>query len=735
MAFKDIDARLKNTGNVFSAIKKAVDVSGFKALAGNESYSDFKSALGNVAGLESNDLSSVLGNMKAGQYDAFRSSMARKAVPAAEMAYFEEAGKALAQFAGMEGFSLQNEKGSEQDIKAANLTLNAQSHLQTEAAEALFATITVKYEDEGAMLKVRAAGLGSYAYGNSAWQSASELRPIFGLLRTGDMFKDEVLALYPVFPSDSSSENRILFAPETLIAAKDANYPEHDAYGRDNHKTQYLKVPTTIPNFLGLCQAPGQRAWTTTDEIESNSIQAKSLAVQAKLGAGAGTDVAFFIPTASMSNNTFGPTTTAQSSDDRGINMHIRHLPGFSVVDKDGLPVGETLFADFKTAGYEPLLNVSFSGNFQRQGNELRLNAGTAEVAALRQIVTGELVTIGKATPAQRTLIRTLQDGRVTAAELTSNVTNISRGNFGYRIEVFDADKRLSVRRNSPVSVKYPITKEDTNQNSLDYAIQQMSVVINNQCSKKAFDVAQEHLKYITSIDGAPVVGNNQGSNVLAGQHYVAATAVNRSMKLRDVVSVPSNLEVFDAVSAALLNEISDITAALNTKSGLAAIAEYGGADAPEWTVVVHQNLARFLMRSGDARTLGQKQTLNIKETNFDSQIGQLIIVPKNNSTSEFINPLGGIGVCISKENIVVQGNVTREQQEYGVVMTLPTYRHWALNPIIGTLTVEDASEFLGDEGLLTKLAKQRVEVEGLAGALAALTAATIDNKPVVPNP
>lgn len=722
MAYKQMDARVKQGGNTFSAIKAAINASGFSALAGTESFDSFKSSLGNIAGVESAVLTQVLGGMKATQFDAFHAAMNRSEVPQAEMGYFEEASRALAQFQGMEGFSLQNTKGSEQDIKAANLTLNAQSHLQTPAAEAMFATITVKYEDEGAMLKVRAAGLGSYAYGNSAWQSASELRPIFGLLRTGDMFKDEVLALYPVYPSDASSDLRLLFAPESLVAPSDANYPEHDAYGRDNHKTQFLKVPSTIPNFLGLCQAPGQRPWTTTDEIESNGIQAKTLAISGKLGAA---DVSFFIPTASMSNNTFGPTTTGQSSDDRGLVMHLRNLPGFSVQDKDGLQVGETLFADFKTAGYEPLLNVSFSGNFQRQGNELRLNAGTAEVHALRSIATGELVTLGKATAEQKTLIRTLTNAMVVAAELTANVTNISRGNFGYRIEVFDADKRLSVRRNSPVSVKYPITKEDTNQNSLDYAIQQMSVVINNQCSKKAFDVAQEHLKYITSIDGAAVVGNNQGSNVLAGQHYVTATAVNREMTLKEVVSVPSNMEVFDAVSCAMLNEISDITAALNTKSGLAAIAEYGGADTPEWTVIIHQNLSRFIMRTGDARTLGPKQNLDIKETNFDSQVGQLIIIPKNNSTSEFINPLGGIGVCISKENIVVQGNVTRDNQEYGVVMTLPTYRHWALCPIIGTLTITDAKDFLGDEGLLTKLAKQKVEVVGLQAGLAELVEAT----------
>jgi hypothetical protein len=183
------------------------------------------------------------------------------------------------------------------------------------------------------------------------------------------------------------------------------------------------------------------------------------------------------------------------------------------------------------------------------------------------------------------------------------------------------------------------------------------------------------------------------------------------------------------------LNEISDITAALNTKSGLAAIAEYGGTDKIEWTVVVHQNLSRFLMRSGDARSIGPTVPMNIVETNFDSMIGQILIVPKNNSTNEFINPLGGIGVNVSKENIVVQGNVTRDSQDFGVVMTMPTFRHWPLNPIIGSLTIEDARDFLGDEGLLTKLAVHRVAVVGLEAGLDKVAASNEGTTTPVPNP
>ena len=711
---KQLTTSVNGGSNLFAAIRQSLANGGLSTIVGNESLTGFQGALSSHQGNESLIVAQALKGVRPGALDTIMGVFSRddhKSLPHDLVKIYTEAGEGFSQVTGVEGFSMQNFGGKEQDIKAANLTLNAQSHLQTKAAEALFSTVGIGYHEEGAELVVRAAGLGTYAYGATAWQSASDVRPIFGLLKSGEMFKDEVLSVHPVFPADAQSENRDFFAPTSLIAPKPVSYMQGDAYGRSEHNTQMLAVPVTIPNFLGLTQVPGQRPWTSTDELESNSIQVQMLGVKGKVGS---TAVNFFVNTASMSNNSFVPASGQQSSDDRQLTLRIKQLPGFSVTDKDGIPVGETLFADFKAAGYEPMLTIQLTGNFQRQTGELNLQAGSVSIFGLRSVANpSQVVKVGYADSTQKALIRTFTEGAVIAAATSQNVSNTNRGNFGYRIEVYDAKKHLSVQRRSPISVKYPIAKDDVNQSSLDFALTHMSIVINNQCSKHAFDEADKHIKYITSIDGAPVVGNTQGSEVLAGQHFVTATAVNRELTLADVVSANGSSDVFGAIQSAVTNEIADIVAALNTRSGLAAIAEYStGNTKNKWTVVVHQNLSRFVFRSGDARTIGPVDNLEVVETNFDSEIGRMIIVPYNDSNSETINPLAGIGVVISKENIVVQGNVTRDQQDFGVVMTLPTYKHWALNVVIGTLTITDAGEFLSDEGLINKLAKKRITVD-----------------------
>lgn len=718
MAMKKLTTSITGGKNLFQAIRNSLTQGGLSAVTGNESYSDFGSVLSSITGNEGLLIQSTLGKVRPGVLDAVKGSLTRnvKDIPSDLVRVFNEAGTGLESVTGVEGFSMQNFGGKEQDIRAANLTLNAQSHLQNPGAEALFASVGVNYEDEGAELIVRAAGLGTYAYGNSAWQSGSDLRPIFGLLRTGEMYKDEVLSVYPVYPDDAGSEDRLFFAPESLIAPKPVTYMPGDAYARDGHNTQMFAVPVVVPYLIGLTQAPGQRPWTSTDELESNSISVSKLGVSAKIGAETKT---FFVNTQSMSNNTFAPGGPAQSSDDRVLSLRIKQLPGFSVTDKDGLPVGETLFKTFKDAGYEPLLSVTLTGNYQRQTGELALQSGSVQVFALRSLANPSVtIKVGSGDDTQRALIRTLSAGSVIAAETTQNVSNTNRGNFGYRIEVYDAKKHLSVQRRSPISVKYPISKDDINQAALDFALTHMSIVINNQCSKHAFDEANRHIKYITSINGAPVVSNTQGSEVLAGQHFVTATAINRDLTLRNVISANGSGDVFNAISSAITNEIADIVAGLNTRSGLASISEYStSATKKKWTVVVHQNLSRFIFRSGDARTIGPIDNLEVVETCFDSEIGRMIIVPFNDSSAEEINPLAGIGVCVSKENIVVQGNVTRDSQDFGVVMTLPTYKHWPLNVVIGTLTITDAEDFLNDEGMINQLAHKRVLVDNIKDA------------------
>lgn len=685
-------------------IQKEMVQGNLSSISGNESLDTIKTTMANLAGFESiNGNSNVartiqnISTRDTADYDNFKTQMVGDSSLQSE----------LEKYVGAEGFSLQNKPGDVKKLKAINLALNAQSNIQTSGAEALFRTIVIPYETETVDLTVRAAGLGKYVSGASAYQRASELRPLFGLLRTGDIFRDDALRVYPVFPADTGDSLRTKFVDPAKKAPVAITYTQGDAYGREGHNTQMLKVPFTIDNLLALCTAPGQRAWTSTDQIEASAIQVNNILIEGNFN---GTAVEFFVNTNTMSNNTFGVTTNGQSSDDRALNLVGKSLPGFSVQDKNGTVVGETLFAALAALNYEPVLNFSLKGDFQRQTNETAISSGSVTISGVRAIGgKGPVIPTHEIAEAEVKALVIGFQGAVTGATPQLNLDNISQSNFGYRIEVYDATKKLATRRRTPISVKYPVRSEDVNQESLDFAVEQMSIAINNQCSADAFKLTEQHFQYIKGIDGSGVVANQQGSNILPGQFYVTASAIDREVTLQNSVSVANNEDLFLAIAAVLINEVSDMVAALNTKSGLASIREYGAINDTKYSLVVHQNLARFFQRVGDIRVIGGWEQVKVEATNFDSMIGKMYLVPADETAGDTINPLAGVGINVAKENVVVEGNMHRDSQHFGVIMTIPSYRHHPLCPVIGRLTVTDAAELLTDEGLIHDLAKLRL--------------------------
>lgn len=618
----------------------------------------------------------------------------------------------LADFAGTEGFSMAQFAGESAKVKGVNITLNALSHRQTDAAEALFTTVTIPYAEEYLEFSVRTAGLGRYIYGAAAGERASELVPVMSLIRKGKAFMADTLRMYPVYPTDSADPNRKYFMAESVAVATEATYDSADPLNRQAHKTQYLKVPVSVPNLVGLSEAPGQNPFETSDEVESNSIQMTNVALTANVGAsGSATAVVLRMPTVNMSQAHFGIAAMGASSDDRQMDFQVQGLPASALFNIGNDTVTTALDA-LKANGAQPFFSLSITGTYQRQTNTLKIQGGSFELEYIKDAAGNKhLPTTSSATI--KALFGLFNDGEIAGVELRYNHTNINRVNFGYRVEVFDARKTLTTHRQTPISVRYPVSKEDTNEESLSYAIDQMAIILNAQTTANAFTKAEEHVDYVTSINGSAIVGNEQASNVLAGMHYANAAAINRTLKLADIVSTQDSVGVVDNISAALCNTLSEMAAALATNSGLAAIAEYT-REKLKWQVVAHQNMGRYLMRNGDARTMGAYTDFAVELTNVETMIGKFYLVPQSETDGNTIDPLGGMGVCVDKEHVVVQGDVTRTDRQFGILMTMPIFQHHSVCPIVGVLTVEDAVLALNDEGLIDALAKQRVVVNGV---------------------
>jgi len=217
--------------------------------------------------------------------------------------------------------------------------------------------------------------------------------------------------LFPVY--EENSNTAVFFVNPTVVTPSIVSFGAGDRYGRKGHFTQYLAVPLSVPNYLALCMEPGQVSFTSRDEISLSSLKVMELIVSLKVN---GLEQHFFVRTETVANNGFVKAPFDQSIVN--LNMRLTNLGGFTVEDSDNKKVGETIFADFLAAGYEPMLNVSLLGSFDRQRCTLRLGSGPFGLRALRDIETNEAVFEINATQDQLALLKLVSEVQVVGVRM-----------------------------------------------------------------------------------------------------------------------------------------------------------------------------------------------------------------------------------------------------------------------------------------------------------------------------
>jgi hypothetical protein len=207
--------------------------------------------------------------------------------------------------------------------------------------------------------------------------------------------------LFPVY--EEGVDTTEFFVSPTVVSPTAVCYSEADRYGRKDHLTQFLTLPLNVPNYMGLCQVPGQEPWTLMSEVDPTSMRVLKMLIQVDVG--------------NESKNFFINTTTRFSAsfvrgviDDRlyTLFMQLLNFGGFSIEDASGAKIGETIFANFKAAGYEPLFKFSLNGSYDRQLCRLRMTGSPSEIDGLLNIKTGDVIYTHQATQEQLALMKSV---------------------------------------------------------------------------------------------------------------------------------------------------------------------------------------------------------------------------------------------------------------------------------------------------------------------------------------
>lgn len=613
--------------------------------------------------------------------------------------------KDMIKHGGMESFSMQLEQGGVARMKAATLDLNARGNKQWAAAEALYPTIVLPYTEEALVIPIDIAGVGAYNSSGNANEAWEQMRPIASVLSDSKFNPGDDLKLVPVLPENAQDPSAPLFVSSANWAPWSVSYDDGDLLGRQAHRTNFLAIGK-INNLLSLCRAPGSPKFENNDEIEASSIKLNKLLLKITTKDGEGF---FAVDTGTMSNTAARPSTGVTSEEKRQINFPINSLPINNLKDKDGKST--VLFKSLTDAGLKVFLQFELTATYSRS---TRSWSPTVSPVSISYVIDADGNRLTPGTPGMpdttAALITAAKfSGEIDGVYLTMNHNNVNRSRYGTTVVYASNMKSYNINRRQPISIKYPMVDQDNNAAVLAMMVKQMDVMVTRNMSHDAFKAANAHFDYIHDNNGMKIVNiNDDSASILPGQHFLGTVGLESSLNLVKEVSTLESKSTRENIEAVLVNKLWDVITALRINSNISALKELDGRD-EEYTVVAHASLAPFLMIQGDYRTFGQNITFHIVETNIDSEVGRMWVVPTSQTKDGVVDIFGGIGINVAKEMLVIEGQVQQSDRQYRMIITQPAYQHHSLCPVIGRVVVEDIASLLGEEGLITRVNKLQI--------------------------
>lgn len=653
------------------------------------------------------------------------------AVAAAGSSDFKDRAKKLGdmmRLSGLESFSQQLDPGALNRQKAATIQLNNTDKRQWAAPEEMYPTVYIPYNEEVLILPVDVAGVGAYNMSGNVNEAFEDLRPIAAVLADSKFNPGDDLRLVPVLPTDNTNPNFGSFVQESVWPSWNHSYGVNDLLGREAHKTNFLAIKKAN-NLMALCQAPGSKKFTNTDEIEAGSIAINALLLGLK--SKDQTDVAYFkLDTRTMAARSMRPSTNVTADDKRQLSFPINGLDVKNLKDKLGAPT--KAFQSLEAAGLTVYVAFEFTATYHRSTRSWAPTIGPVSIAYVIDANGVKMVPGTPSVPADIAALLEAQAfvGHIEGVDMYMNHNNVDRSHYGTTVVMANTTKPYGVHRRTPISVRYPMSPDDTNADVLSLLVQNMNMMVTRNMSHDAMRAARGHFDFLYDNNGTKIVSvNDDSASILPGQHFLNITAIKGEVDLLNEVSTLDTKDTRDNIEALLVNKLYDVFTALRVNSNIAALKELDGRD-EEYVVVAHSSLAPFLMTTGDIRTFGVNIKFSVIETNIDSEIGNMWVFAKSKTTDSTIDIYGGMGICVAKELLLIEGEVNQANGQFRMVISQPTYLHHSLCPVAGKVVVKDMDKLLSDKGLITSINEHRAKISGEVTTTAG-TGTTADGKEV----
>lgn len=271
----------------------------------------------------------------------------------------------------------------------------------------------------------------------------------------------------------------------------------------------------------------------------------------------------------------------------------------------------------------------------------------------------------------------------VVGYDLTANRSNANRRTQGLLATPTEEVERYVIQLGSPITSSSPV---GTNRDATD-----LETLVNVTRVRNSNNAVTTLLNYADTLS-AYVVNAAAGIRTQVqglGRHYVTPTYLYNAPDLSNAVqSVMSNAKLAD-VQAAIVNFVRDIATRLVRDSGyLQALDVLSAGQDTDFEVIIgtDQILSRFLMTSGDTRTLGLGLD-SVVVASPDSRMDGKIVVGFRRKNVQGFDPLSSGAMAFIPELASSIQN-TRNGAVYKEATVQPRTLHIPILPVLGVIDV-----------------------------------------------
>lgn len=534
---------------------------------------------------------------------------------------------------------------------------NLSAARQDEFGEAFFRTIVVPPEQHGFYVQINLINLINAIRREASGSLHNYNRVnIVHVLRNPDLINSESTILHPVFRDESKHNfvDEVLVPPQTLVVDNKDLVTSYMAFGKEF-------------SLSGISQTDAQLDVAMADETDSIDTDIKLAEVLIK----AGDDIVRF----DMRDFPQAQFHGSQQGDEQRMDLFFNTVDlRLDKLTKQHAGAALSTLAPLVTGDWQVKLEIDLYGYVIRDKGDTKLTKGEVKVKKIYNAAGEELALTD---PSAAAVVALFDDAELFGYKLDARLTNLNQRHDGQQLETRTEKQSYAVPLLSPFKIKRPQGIGDaTNASDVASLVTLTRAMASGKAVNELLRVRNMLERYTNDRSALTDIPKVFGM----ARHLMQPFFEKADIDIEAAVNSMNSADLVNNIQAVIINALRDMIFRGIQKSGYKAAADMlaGGDSAPPNVIIgTDQTLSRYLMITGDLRTMGPKiGKVIIVETLNDKMKGRILATLAQEGTPDGVPHPLDFGFMAWKTELVVVLPLHRNGANNKEVIVQPSLRH-----------------------------------------------------------